>query len=96
MIDTESEDYPAERFGQTLRRTTKLELGLAGGMAMVLVAVVAFGITLRETVDDMKSDLEDALIDLRVIKQQAPDLAVLRYRVEQLELERDRATRARR
>jgi hypothetical protein len=86
MTDTDSEDYPAERFGgHTLRRTTKLELGLAGGMAMVLVAVVAFGITLRETVDDMKSDLADALIDLRVIKQQAPDLAVLRYRVEQLE-----------
>ena len=68
-----------------LRRTTKLELGLALGLAMNLVAVVWFAATMAAKVDALSVTVGEAVADLRSIRGQSAEAAVLRYRVEQLE-----------
>jgi hypothetical protein len=84
--ENDSEDYPARRFtGRTIRQSTRLEVGLALLLASMLVAVVTFGVQIRESVNSVREDVGDALQRIEQIQQQAPELAVLRYRVTQLE-----------
>ena len=70
-----------EAHDHTIRRTTKLELGLAIGL---IVNAVGIGIFIG-TVAALKDDVGDVIAEVRAIREQAPDLAVLKYRVDQLE-----------
>ena len=69
----------------TVRRSTKLELGLAIGLLINFGGVVAFATTMVNKVDQVTKSVDEAVVEIKTLRSQAPELAVLRYRVEQLE-----------
>ena len=66
----------------TVRRTTKLELGLVFGL---IINGVGIGIFIGE-VRGLARDVSEMTTELRSFRAQAPTQAVLLYRVEQLEI----------
>jgi hypothetical protein len=76
MTETDSEDYPAERFDRAIRKSTKLEIGLVIMLASGLVSAVWWA---RGISSDLKTLTE-------AVAQYDPGAnAVLVYRVTQLE-----------
>jgi hypothetical protein len=78
MTDTESEDYPAARFteGRAIRKSTKLEIGLA----LLLAGQFGGAVWWARGVSSQLDTLTQA-----VAKYDPGQNAVLVYRVEQLE-----------
>jgi hypothetical protein len=75
----------------TIRRSTKLELGLV--VALVLNGI-GIGIFVGQ-VRGLTSSLQDVSTEMRSFREQAPKIAVMQYRIEQLE-QSNRAEQARR
>lgn len=69
----------------TIRRTTKLELGLAVGLLVNAIGIAVFATTIVGRVSAVTDSVKEAIVEIRAMRAQAPDLAVLKYRVEQLE-----------
>jgi hypothetical protein len=78
MTDTESEDYPAERFTRTLRKSTKIEIALAFMIASGIISAAWWARGVSGQLDTLTQ---------AVAKYDPGANAVLTYRVQQLELE---------
>lgn len=83
-METEEEELEVTR-DHVVRKSTKLEVGLAMGLAMNLVAVVWFAATMASKVDNVSNDLKEAVVEIRAFRGSAAELSVLKYRIEQLE-----------
>lgn len=85
MPDDSEDEFKEPTRALIVRRTTKLELGLAVGLAINFGGVVAFATTMVAKVDQVTEAVDDAVVEIKTLRSQAPEMAVLRYRVEQLE-----------
>lgn len=87
MDSEEDDDITESRLPRdhVIRKSTKVELGLAAGLTVNLVAVVWFAATMASKVDTVTEQMRDAITEIRAIRSQAPAAAVLQYRVEKLE-----------
>jgi hypothetical protein len=83
MTETDGEDYPAQRFRRTLRKSTKLEIGLAITLFLQFGGFVWWAATLNASVGQLSTQLTD-------LRSSVADAAVMRYRVQQLEGRVDR------
>ena len=83
MVD--SDDFPAQRFAstRTLRKSTKLEIGLVVTLFVQFGGFVWWAATLNASV----TQLSRQVIELR---ESVADAAVMRYRVQQAEQRMDR------
>jgi hypothetical protein len=70
-----------EVHGKTIRRTTKLELGLVVARIINVAAVVAFAVTMATKVDTVIENMARLSADVRILSSGAAEAAVLRYRM---------------
>lgn len=70
-----------ERGEYTIRKTTKLELGLVGALILNGIGIGIFVGQVRS----LTAKVDDMTLEMRANRAQAPEVAVLKYRVEQLE-----------
>ena len=68
-----------------VRRTTKIEFGLAVGLVAATVTIVSFVSSVRGQVEASIDAITELKTEFQVFRAQATDMAVLKYRVEQLE-----------
>jgi hypothetical protein len=85
LTDDVAEDFPAERFRthRSLRKTTKLEIGLVITLFIQFGGFVWWAATLNSSVAQLSTQLTD-------LRSSVADAAVMRYRVQQVELRVDR------
>lgn len=69
----------------TIRRTTKLELGLVAALIINVGAIVGFAFSMVSKVDTVISNMNQLRDDVKTLSNGIADMSVLRYRVEQLE-----------